>query len=55
VPRTASVKAKNDVELYALERDDFIAAVTGHTQSAAAADAVIATRLGRLRPAAASD
>jgi MFS family permease len=55
VPRTASVKAKSDVELYSLERDEFIAAVTGHTQSAAAADAVIATRLGRLRPAAASD
>jgi MFS family permease len=55
VPRTASVRAKSDVELYSLERDDFIAAVTGHTPSAAAADAVIATRLGRLRPAAASD
>jgi MFS family permease len=55
VPRTAAVQAKSDVELYALERDDFIAAVTGHAQSVAAADAVIATRLGRLRPAAASD
>ncbi|MEI4920488.1 cyclic nucleotide-binding domain-containing protein, partial [Klebsiella pneumoniae] len=55
VPRTASVKAKSDVELYSLERDDFIAAVTGHAPSAAAADAVIAARLGRLRPAAASD
>ena len=55
VPRTASVTAKSDVELYSLERDDFIAAVTGHAPSAAAADAVIAARLGRLRPTAASD
>jgi MFS family permease len=55
VPRTAAVTAHSDVELYALERDDFIAAVTGHAPSAKAADAVIAARLGRLRPAAASD
>ena len=51
IPRTATVSAQSDVELFALERDDFIAAVTGHAPSAAAADAVVATRLGRLRPA----
>jgi MFS family permease len=55
VPRTAAVSARSEVELYALERDDFIAAVTGHAPSAEAADAVIAARLGRLRAAAASD
>jgi MFS family permease len=55
VPRTATVAAQSDVELYALERDDFIAAVTGYAPSAEAADAVIAVRLGRLRPAAAAD
>jgi MFS family permease len=55
VPRTAGVTAQTDVELYALERDDFIAAVTGHAPSADAADSVIATRLGRLRPTATSD
>jgi MFS family permease len=55
VPRTASVIAQTDVELYALERDDFIAALTGHAPSADAADAVVAARLGRLRPAAVSD
>jgi MFS family permease len=55
VPRTATVIAQTDVELYALERDDFIAALTGHAPSAEAADAVVAARLGRLRPAAAAD
>jgi MFS family permease len=46
VPRTATVTTRTGVELYLLERDVFIAAVTGHAPSAEAADAVIATRLG---------
>lgn len=50
VPRTATVRALTDVKLCALERDDFIAAVTGHGQSTEAADAVIAVRLASLRP-----
>jgi MFS family permease len=54
VMRTATVRAKTDVELQALERDDFIAAVTGHAASAEAADSVVAARLGSLRPGLAS-
>lgn len=50
VPRTATVRATGDVELRALERDDFIGAVTGHAASAETADAVVATRLSSLRP-----
>ncbi|TML45529.1 MAG: MFS transporter [Actinobacteria bacterium] len=46
VPRTATVTARIDTELWALERDIFIAAVTGHAPSAEAADAVISTHLG---------
>jgi MFS family permease len=46
IPRTATATARTDVELWALERDIFIAAVTGHAPSAEAADAVIATHLG---------
>ena len=46
LPRTATVTAQTELELLALERDDFIAAVSGHAPSAAAADAVIAGRLG---------
>jgi MFS family permease len=54
VPRTATVKAKTDSDLYALERDEFLSAVTGHAASAEAADAIVSSRLGGLRPGVAS-
>jgi MFS family permease len=54
VPRTATVTAETELSLVALERDEFIAAVTGHAPCAEVADAVIASRLGGLRPGVAS-
>lgn len=45
VPRTATVKALTEVSLYALDREHFLAAVTGHAQSGAAADALVRSRL----------
>jgi MFS family permease len=49
VPRTATVTARTDVLLRAVERGDFLIAVSGHAASATAADAIIARRLGDLR------
>lgn len=43
--RTATVTARGDVVLYALDREDFLAAVTGHPQSAEAAESVMSARL----------
>ena len=37
--------ARTDVVLYALDREDFLAAVTGHPQSAEAAETVMSARL----------
>jgi CRP-like cAMP-binding protein len=45
VRRTATVTARTDVVLYALDRDDFLASVTGHPQSAEAAETVMSARL----------
>jgi MFS family permease len=49
VPRTATVKAQSDAALYALERRDFLGAVTGFAPSLSAAEAVIGMRLGPAR------
>jgi MFS family permease len=54
VPRTATVTARSAASLLALERDEFVSAVSGHPASREAADAVVAARLGRLRPGLAS-
>jgi MFS family permease len=45
VPRTATVTARTDAVLYALERDVFVPAVTGSGPSLSAAEAVIGMRL----------
>jgi MFS family permease len=45
VPRTATVEALEDTTLLGLDRDEFIAAVTGYAPSREAADTVIAQRL----------
>jgi MFS family permease len=50
-PRTATVTATADCRLLTVERDHFLAAVTGHAESAAAADLVVSRRLAALRPA----
>jgi MFS family permease len=46
VPRTATVRATVDSQLYALQRDDFLAAVTGHSAAHAAGHEVAEARLG---------
>ena len=48
VPRTATAIAVTDVDLVTFARDPFVAAVTGHAPAAAAADTVVAARLGAL-------
>jgi CRP-like cAMP-binding protein len=47
VPRTATVRAIVDSELYALERSDFLAAVCGHSGVRAAGEEIAAERLAR--------
>lgn len=49
VPRTATVTATSPVGLLVITRDEFLAAVTGYPESAAAAHAVAAARLGTFR------
>ena len=45
VPRTATVRAHTDVDLLALARDDFLAAVNGDPESRQAAELVVMSRL----------
>jgi MFS family permease len=52
VPRTATVTALVDSRLYALQRADFLAAVTGHEAARAAGEAVAEARLAGAREGA---
>jgi hypothetical protein len=47
VPRTATVTALVDSRLYVLQRDDFLAAVTGHDAAHAAGHTIAEERLSR--------
>ena len=49
VPRTATVRARSPSSLYSLEKEPFLAAVTGHPQSAGAAQELVHERLETLR------
>ena len=49
MPRTATIVATQPVELYALTREDFLTAVTGHDASARAAEALVESRLTGLK------
>jgi MFS family permease len=45
VPRTATVRALEPLQLFAVERDEFLAAVTGHSPTLATAENLVTTLL----------
>jgi MFS family permease len=51
VPRTATLTARTNALLYRLDKESFLAAVTGHAPAAEAADSVVEDRLATLAAA----
>jgi MFS family permease len=51
VARTATVRALDDLTVFELDRDEFLHAIGGHTQSVDAARAVVARHLASFTPA----
>jgi MFS family permease len=49
IPRTATVRAQGNADVYALERQEFLKAVTGFGPSLSAAEGVIGMRMGPAR------
>jgi len=47
-PRTATVSARTDADLYELEREPFLLALTGHASARMSADGVVRSRLEEL-------
>ena len=47
-PRTATVVARTDADLYALDREPFLLALTGHTGTRTAAESIVDQRLEEL-------
>jgi MFS family permease len=54
VPRTATVRTRTEVRLYALERDDFLVALTGHLPAQTLAQGLASERLAELESLRAS-
>jgi CRP-like cAMP-binding protein len=49
-PRTATIRAVEDTELWAVDRDRFLSAVTGSAPASEHADQVVAARLRHAAP-----